>query len=177
MLPARIGRARPACGRDGRSGACAHDLKGAGGDSHAPLRCTKHLCTLGERAQVDWLIGALAVGARLGSAACMRNRPNRPSRARAARRGAFARAGRAPNSFRTLPQGAQLPCACEGSVRKVVRVSGMKSPEPPHTGTAIRTDRKGRRAQNSFRTLPQGAQLPCAPEGMVRTASPRPRDA
>ena len=27
---------------------------GAGGGSHAPLRCTRQLCTLGERAQVGW---------------------------------------------------------------------------------------------------------------------------
>ena len=76
--------------------------------------CTAALCISGEG--VRKVLAALPPGAK-SPGTRVRNRLKLPPLPRALGQGGgarFAPAGRAPITFRTLPQGAQLPCACEG---------------------------------------------------------------
>ena len=103
----------------GGQGACAHDLKGAGGDSHAPLRCTKHLCTLGERAQLD-----SRPCCRCESAVC------RPAWAREGRSGGCAGLRRPREVVRMLPSDAQSICAPWGSVHNLIHALAVGANRP-----------------------------------------------
>ena len=201
LLTVRTGRVRPAGGRGGAVRSLRPPPTGAGGGSHAPLRCTRQLCTLGS---VRKLVGAPADGA---------NRPRPPCRGA---RGAV-------RSLRPPPTGAgggsHAPLRCTRqlcTLRKLVGApaDGANRPRPPcrgarwavrslrpwfarspqvhkaavHPGGAcaswlapLLTVRTGRvrpaggrggrsgacarrpRAREAVRTLPSGAQGSCAP--------------
>ena len=92
---------------------------GAGGGSHAPLRCTKHLCTLGERAQLD-----SRPCCRCESAVC------RPAWAHERRSGGCAGVRRAREVVCTLPSDAHTICAPWGRWRNLIRALAVGANRP-----------------------------------------------
>ena len=159
--PAPVGRVRtapdrPSRAQAGRTRAVRTGSKGAGGGSHAPPRvpsCLVHLRGACEPPPAP--VGRV------------RTAPDRPSRAQAGRQGGhgrFAPAARAREAVRTLPQGAQLPCAPEGSVRTAPRACGTRARDARRGagGEAVRTP-QGAAPQGSCRHL--GACEPPPPRG------------